>query len=113
MDFFTEEQFNEIKQRIAKEEIFGITDTPFKKEVRINGNTYKLEVHASVNYEGKYYVSGLHDYNFKSTYLTDGRDVGGGTYTPDMTDYQAFKDGLNKLLKKFPDYEEEAQLSLW
>ncbi len=114
-NFFTESQFNKLKELVAKEEIISLITTPFRKKHKVNGNTYELSI-STGRYVGnnEYHVSIFEDYNFKSKY---GRDIGGGNFiTVNLNSWNDFKNSINKGLKKFPDYsedEEPEQISLF
>lgn len=113
--FFTEQQFNNLKELIAKEETISSLDTPFRKLHEVNGNTYELTVLTGryVN-SNEYYFSIYEDHNFKGEY---GRVIGGGNcVTVNLNSWADFKECINKCLKKSPDYtedEEPQQISLF
>lgn len=99
--FFTEQQFNKLKELAAKEEIISILTTPFRKKHKINGNSYELSI-STGRYRGnnKYHVTLFEDHNFQCEY---GRDIGGGNYiTVNLNSWNDFKNSINKGLKKIP-----------
>lgn len=116
--FFTEDMFNRLKKDVIAKKVFRITETPYRKKIKTNGNTYELSISAShyVFGDREYFVSGniSHSYTNENGY----RDIGGGNYlTVNLENYYAFKTGINKTLQRFPDYTPEEyypeQLSLF
>jgi hypothetical protein len=106
--FFTEQQFNKLKELVANEEIISLLTTPFRKQHKINGNTYELSIstgrYVSSN---EYHVSIYESHNFQSEYC---RNIGGGNYiTVNLNSWNDFKNSINKGLKKFPDYSEDEE----
>ncbi len=105
--FFTEDMFNRLKKDIQSKKVVPLTITPYKKEVKIKGNSYKLAIstgHYVVD-DKAYYVSGWEDHNFTEN---GHRNQGGGNGIKIILDsYQAFLAGINKTLRRFPDFTEE------
>lgn len=105
--FFTEDMYNRLKRDIQAKKVIPYTETPYKKEIKIKGNTYKVEIttgHYVVD-DKAYYVSCWEDHNF----MKDGhRDQGGGNGIKVILDsYSAFLAGINERLRRFPDFTEE------
>lgn len=110
--FFTEETFNRIKADIKQEKILEPYDNPYRKTLKINGNTYELMVCTGrYTYEeakGQYYTSLWDSYSYKDNYGS--RSIGGSAGgSVNIESYEAFKECVNKRLSQFPDYTEEEQ----
>lgn len=107
--FFSEQTFLRLKEDIAQQKEFHLTETPYQKKVRINGNSYELEISAYVNpYTNLYQITCWINYNYPGLYQS--RNIGGGNYPRiNLDNYEAFKESINKTLSRFPDYKEEEQ----
>ena len=106
--FFTEDMFNRLKKDILAKKVIPHTETPYRKEIKIKGNKYKLTITTGHYVVGDkdYYTSLWHDEQY--TDKNGHRNMSGGTGSSIILDsYQAFLDGINKLLRRFPDFTEE------
>ncbi len=104
--FFTEQQFIQLRELVAKEEIISIFTTPFRSKHKINGNTYELSI-STGRYvsNNEYHITIFEDHNCQSQY---GRNIGGGNYiVANLNSWNDFKNSINSALKKFPDYSED------
>ena len=106
--FFPETMFHQLRQDVSSKKVVSITNSPYRKKIKVNGNTYELSIstgHYLVS--GEYYVSGWVDHAYTNLY--GHRDIGGGNYLKVVLDsYQSFKDAVNAILSRYPDYKEEA-----
>ena len=116
-DFFSASDFEKLLDIYQNKVIIDVLDTPFKKTIRVNGNTYSLLIYtghyASSVFNGNFYVSCWYDFNHKGPYQS--RDIYGGSCSPNMRSYQDFLEQINQILKRTPDYEEaqEEQLTFF
>lgn len=76
-DFFSVADYEAIKTARENQEIIKVFDTPFRRTVKVNGNTYTLTV-VSGRYVGsdEYHMSVWHDFNHTGIYS---RQIYGGT----------------------------------
>lgn len=116
--FYSQETFNQLRLDVLAKKEISSTSNQYSKKCVTNGNTYKLCIHAGHFNFGNhdYFVSLWYDYNYPG--LHQSRNIGGGSYgNIHIESYEAFKTGINELLRRFPDYKEEAfepvQLSLF
>lgn len=107
-DFFTVADFEELQKIKRNQQEIRITDTPFRRTVKVNGNVYTLTI-SSGRYVGdnSYFMSCWHDFSHKSKSGGDRQIYGGTGSEPNLTSYDAFCNDLNGILKRTPDYEEE------
>ncbi len=105
-DFISEAEFNEIMQRAADKEPFK-----FERSVKVKGNWYRFKVRCDFDYQNKYNIWPHFDYNYKDEKY--GRQIGGGSLIIDLSDWEKFKRGFEKNLKRYPDYSEPAQISFF
>ena len=115
--FFSKEAYDRLIEVVEKEEIIKALGTPFKTIIRIRGNTYSIKIFTGRYYgSGEYYVCSIIDHNYASNEHID-RCVGGESHRVVVSDgYEKFKESLNEVLRRFPDYTEEEkplQLSLF
>jgi hypothetical protein len=109
-DFFSVADFEKL-QEIKKNEIaISVTNTLFRRTVKVNGNIYTLTV-SSGRYvdDNSYFMSLWHDFSHKSISGGSRQKYGGTGSKPDLTSYEAFCDDINRTLKRTPDYEEEQE----
>lgn len=107
-DFISEEEFNEILKKAEEKECFE-----FSKEINIKGNFYNLTIHGSFDYKNNYHIFPDFNYNYKDKAHSSGRSIGGGSLVVDCSNWDNFKQGFEERLKKYPDYEENVQISLF
>ena len=114
-DFFSFDSFLALKKDVSRQKQIRLTETPYGRKIKCNGNHYELQISTGVYYgTDTCYISGWIDHAYTDS--TGHRNVGGGNYLKvDLTDYEAFKAAINSTLKGFPDYtpEENEQLSLF
>jgi hypothetical protein len=112
-DFFSLNDYEKLLDIYQKQIVVSITDTPFRKTVKENGNTYSFAIstghYVPTVFNGAYHITGFYDFNHQCKYQSQSRDVYGGTMRPDMESYDAFFESINKTLKKASDYEEEQE----
>ena len=113
-DFFSESVYEDVLKVYNHQEVVDVLESPFKKVVRANGNSYQLLIwsghyHPSV-FNGAYFLNCSYDFNHKGLY--DGRYIYGSSIKPDMSSYQAFCKSINDVLKKTPDYQEDEEEQL-
>lgn len=106
-DFISEEEFNEILKKAEKKECFE-----FNKEINIKGNFYELTIRGGFNYKNNYHIYPGFNYSYKDNSYS-GRSIGGGSLVVDCSNWDNFKQEFEERLKKYPDYEETAQISLF
>ena len=115
-DFFSVADFEKLREIKKNQIAISITNTPFRRTIKINGNIYTLTI-SSGRYvdDNSYFMSLQHDFSHKSI-SGESRQIYGGTGSePDLTSYEAFCNDINRTLKRTPDYEEtqEEQLTFF
>lgn len=109
-DFINKSEYEEICKLYHKQ-----ADIDYRKSVKREMGKYDLSIH-NFWYDGKVYkMSVWLDYNHKdSRGELYGNSIGGGDVCNFIAnDYEAFKTRLNERLKKFPDYDELEQMTLF
>ena len=113
-DFFSESDYEKLLDTYRNEKIVDVLETPFKKTIRANGNTYSLLIYTDHYtpdvFGGAFFMSCFYDFNHKGPYQS--RDIYGSSIKPDMTSYKGFLNSLNQAFKRTPDYEEEQEEQL-
>lgn len=116
--FFSREQFERLKADIQAHKVIDPCKSEYGKQVKVNGNTYTLRIHASFFNFGnhEYFYSMWYDYNYPGIYSS--RNIGGGTGgTPDISSWDNFCQYVNDHLRRYPDFTEPKptfeQLSLF
>ena len=111
-DFFTNEDFDRYVLAIKNE-----TQIEWEKhEIKINGNTYSIDVHTGRYVDDdQYFISFFVNYNYKNEY---GRSIGGGNtaiFVDKCENYDDFIKQVNNRLQTFPDFEkpEAIQMTLF
>lgn len=110
-DFFSASTYQAIMQDVKHKRVFGLLDTPYRKELKIKGNRYDFRISAG------YYVVEPFSYfvHFSEDHIYPGSHGGSCGSSVSLDSYEAFKASINKLIRSFPDYtpEENEQLSLF
>ena len=112
-DFFSVADFENLQETKKNQTAISITNTPFRRTVKVNGNIYTLTV-SSGRYvdDNSYFMSLWHDFSHKSK-SGGSRQIYGGTGSePDLSSYEAFCNDINRKLKRTPDYEEDEEEQL-
>lgn len=108
-DFFSQSTFEQIRQDVANKKVFRLTETPYRKKLKIRNHSYELSISAG------YYIVEPYSYfvHFSESHNYPGNLGGSGGSSINLESYEAFKDSINRLISKFPDYtpEQEVQLS--
>lgn len=116
-NFFTESDYEKLVDIYQNEKIVDILDTPFRKTVRVNGNSYSMLIYTSHYspgvFNGAFFMSCCYDFNHKGPYQS--RDIYGSSIKPCMTSYKGFLNSLNQAFKRAPDFteDEEEQLTFF
>lgn len=112
--FFSERDFVNMKSDFEGNKIVSITDTPYCRFLNVNGNKYKIFISFTENQYFGYHPTVWVDYNFADSRPDFGRNIGGGNYGDvKFTTYTEFCETLNKAMEWFPDFEIEAQMSMF
>jgi len=106
--FFTEETYNRILADIKAKKCISYIDCPYKFTHKTNGNKYTISLHTGYSTgTDEFFYSLWIDYNFANPPFS--RSIGGGTITPSIESYEAFKESINRRLCNYPDYKEEEE----
>ena len=110
-DFFSASTYESIKQDVQNRKVFGLIDTPYQKKIKVRNNTYDFRISAG------YYVIEPFSYfvHFSEDHIYPGNYGGSCGSSVNLDSYEAFKDSINRLINRFPDYtqEDNVQLSLF
>jgi hypothetical protein len=110
-DFFSASTYEAIKQDVKNQKVFGLIDTPYQKKIKVRNNTYDFRISAG------YYVIEPFSYfvHFSEDHIYPGSYGGSCGSNVNLDSYEAFKDSINRLISRFPDYtqEDNVQLSLF
>jgi hypothetical protein len=110
-DFFSESDYEKLLDIYRNEKIVDVLETPFKKTIRANGNTYSLLIYTDHYtpdvFGGAFFMSCFYDFNHKGPYQS--RDIYGSSIKPDMTSYKGFLNSLNQAFKRAPDFTEDEE----
>lgn len=116
--FLSEKEYGEIVQIITKPLAEAEDIQRIRKTVKEQGSEYEMTFHTgslrSQYFKWKY-CSFMFSYRYKDKTFTDGYAIGGyqGLLYREEMSYQEWYETFNESLKKFPDYEEAIQLSLF
>ena len=105
-DFISEAEFNEILQRAEKKEAFEV-----ERSFKVNGNWYCFNIRCGFDYYNQYNIWPHFDYNYSDKKY--GRQIGGGSFSVDCSNWNSFKSDFESGIKKYPDYREPEQLSFF
>ena len=108
-DFFSASTYEAIKQDVNQKKIFGPIDTPYQKKIKVRNNKYDFRIST-----GHYMVEPFSYFvHFSEDHVYPGSYGGSCGHVISLDSYEAFKDSINRLISRFPDYtpEEKVQLS--
>lgn len=100
-DFFSRSDFDEFRRAIEADE-----DWYKEKEIRVGGRYYSISLR--VRKGSKFNPFGHEMHRFSENGV---ENIGGGSLSIRTDSYDAFRDGINQRLKRFPDYSQEAQVT--
>lgn len=119
-DFISKSEYEELKAKADKQEDFN-----WKRELKINGSTYQITIQGMHHMSWKqgctdrdYHIFLDELYNVKAWKRPEldqwqGMGGGGGCAFDMLDSYEKCKDEINRTLKKFPDYDELEQITLF